>query len=133
MPEFTTGRIKKDHPYAWLWEPLEADPSFMLRAMFGAKSVYLDEKIWLCFMAKEEPWHGVLVCTDRERQPALQAEFASLLPHPVLPKWLYLPETAEDFERTATTLVRLVQRRDERLGVVPVVKKRKLREPIGLP
>jgi hypothetical protein len=67
----------------------------------------------------------VLVCTSRERQAALQTEFAALTPHPILPKWLYLPETADAFEATATKLVALARRRDPRIGITPQPRKRK--------
>lgn len=110
------------HPYAWLWEPLEAEPTFLLRAMFGAKAVYLDGRIVLCFCATEEPWRGLLVCTDRERHAALQAEIGELIVHPILTKWLYLPERVPTFERTAARLVGLVRRRDSRIGVIPKPK-----------
>lgn len=113
------------HRYAWLWEPLEMDATFVLRSMFGAKAVYLDGKLMLCFTAGEEPWRGVLVCTDRAHHAALLAEFPELAPHPILPKWLYLSEAADAFERTAARLVGLARRRDPRLGVVPQPKKRR--------
>lgn len=113
------------HRHAWLWEPLEAEAGFVLRTMFGAKAAYLDGKIVLCFCTGEEPWRGVLVPTDYAQHDALRADFPALTHHPVLKKWLYLPETADAFERTATTLVALVRRRDPRLGVVPPPKKRK--------
>jgi len=115
------------HPHQWLWEPLETDPTFVLRAMFGAKAAYLDGQLMLCFCASEEPWLGVLVCTDRDRHAALQADFPELAPHPILPKWLYLPETADSFERTAARLVALARRRDPRLGVTPQPKKKSRR------
>lgn len=118
-------QVKTLHPYAWLWEPLETEPSFMLRAMFGAKAVYLDGKIMFCFMAKIEPWRGILICTDRSHHASLQAEFLPLKPHPVLPKWLYLPETDNAFERIGERLVSLARRRDPRIGVVPPAKARK--------
>lgn len=124
-PGQSLDRVAAVHPYAWLWEPLEDDPTFVLRPMFGAKSAYLGGKIYLCFTASAEPWRGVLVCTDRERHPALLAEFPELAPHPILPKWLYLPESAPRFERIATALVALARRRDPRLGVVPKPKKSK--------
>lgn len=123
LAEGSFAKAKPVHPHAWLWEPLEEDPHFVLRAMFGAKALYLDGKLTLCFCAGEEPWRGVLACTDRERQPALQAEFPELQPHPILPKWLYLPETADTFERVAAQLVTLARRRDPRLGVTPQPKK----------
>jgi hypothetical protein len=57
------------------------------------------------------------VPTDRAHHDALRREFPDLAPHPVLGKWLYLPETADAFERTAATLVGLARRRDPRIGV----------------
>ncbi len=115
--------IRRPHPYAWLWEPLESDAAFVLRSMFGAKAAYLDGKIVLCFSAGDEPWRGVLVCTDPTRHAALQAEFPELSPHTVLPKWLYLPERHDRFETVAAALVRLARRRDPRLGVLPKPRK----------
>jgi hypothetical protein len=118
-------RIRPVHPYAWLWEPLQGDPTFVLRSMFGAKAAYLGGKLMLCFTASEEPWRGVLVCTERDHHASLQAEFPMLTPHPILPKWLYLPESAAAFESTAGRLVALARRRDPRLGVVPSARRRK--------
>lgn len=119
------GAAKPVHPHTWLWETVEQEPTFVLRTMFGTKAVYLHGLMMLCFTASEEPWRGVLVCTDRDRQPALIKEFPSLTPHQVLPKWLYLSESSSDFETTATKLVRLARAKDPRLGVVPNVRKRK--------
>ncbi|MBI5422748.1 MAG: hypothetical protein HZA32_01590 [Opitutae bacterium] len=116
---------RTSHPHAWLWEPLENEPGFVLRTMFGAKAVYLDGKIVLCFSTGDEPWRGLLLPTHREHHAALRAEFPDLVVHSVLGKWLYLPEAAASFERTAQTLVALVRRRDPRLGVVPPPKKRR--------
>jgi hypothetical protein len=87
--------------------------------MFGAKAAYLDGRIMLCFCAREEPWCGVLICTDRSHHESLAQEFAQLAPHPILPKWLYLPESHERFESVAERLVRLVRLRDPRIGVTP--------------
>lgn len=102
-----------------MWEPLEADPTFVIRAMFGTKAVYLGGKLTLCFSARVEPWRGLLVATDEARQAGLRREFPSLRAHPILAKWLYLPETVDDFEPTSVRLVDLVCRRDPRIGVVP--------------
>jgi hypothetical protein len=118
------GAAKPIHPHAWLWESVEHEPSFVLRSMFGAKAVYLHGLMMLCFCASDEPWRGILICTDRERHAALMNEFPSLTPHPVLAKWLYLPESAADFETTGTKLLRLARQRDPRVGIVPQSKKR---------
>lgn len=116
-------KAKPVHPHHWLWESLETDPGFVLKPMFGGKALYLDGKLMLYFAAKEEPWRGMLVCTEREHHAALQKEFPILAPHPVLPKWLYLPEESDSFERTAARLVTLARRRDPQIGVAPKPKK----------
>ena len=120
-----TGRTRRVHPYQWLWEPLEDDPSFLLRPMFGGKSAYLDGRLTLYFTVGEEPWRGVLVCTERAHHASLLAQFPELAPHPILPKRLYLPESADRFESAAERLVALARRRDPRLGVDPQPKRRK--------
>ncbi len=125
MREPVIGKTRRVHPYQWLWEPLETDPTFLVRPMFGGKSVYLDGRLMLYFTAGEEPWRGVLACTERAHHAALLAEFPELSAHPVLPKWLYLPESADRFESVAERLVTLARRRDSRLGVTPQPKKRK--------
>jgi hypothetical protein len=119
------GRARPVHPHAWLWEPLEAEASFVLGSMFGAKVAYLDSRLVLCFSSRQEPWRGVLVCTEREHHAALRAEFAELAPHPILPKWLYLPESADGFERVAERLVQLARERDPRIGIAPKPAKAK--------
>ena len=123
--EKTFAKVKPVHPHQWLWEPLESEPSFVLRAMFGTKAVYLDGRLLFCFCARDEPWRGVLVGTDRSHHASLLAEFPGLQPHPILPKWLYLPESAAAFERTAARLVAVARRRDARIGVTPKPKKKR--------
>jgi hypothetical protein len=113
------------HPYAWLWEPLAEEPRFVLRTMFGAKAAYLDGRIVLGFATGKEPWLGLLVPTDRAHHDALRAEFPAFVVHPILGKWLYLPESSDAFERSAAALVQLVRRRDPRVGVMPRPKKRR--------
>jgi len=117
--------MRRVHAHAWIWETLEEDPTFVLRTMFGIKVVYLDGKLVLGFAASEDPWRGILVATEKETHGALIAEFPSLAPHAVLPKWLYLPETADDFEQVAQRLVALAANRDLRIGVVPKPRKGK--------
>jgi hypothetical protein len=122
--------VRKLHRHAWLWEPLESDATFVLRSMFGAKACYLDGRIMLCFCAGDEPWCGLLVCTDRSQHAALLKEYPHLTPHPILPKWLYLPESHDQFEETGMRLVRQARRRDPRIGVTPQARstgKRKTR------
>ena len=118
------AQLKIPHRHEWLWEPLQTDPTFVLRSMFGAKAVYLGGRLMLCFCAGEEPWRGTLLCTDHAHHSALIAEFPALTPHPILPKWLYLPERAPTFEADATRLVALARQRDPRLGIEPRPRKK---------
>lgn len=112
-------RISRVHPYAWLWEPVADDPTFVLRPMFGTRALYLSGRLVLCFSARQEPWRGLLVCTERAHHASLRGDFPDLRPHPILPKWLYLREAAADFESAAEHLVRLARARDPRLGIAP--------------
>jgi hypothetical protein len=54
----------------------------------------------------------------------LRAEIPALQVHSILGKWLHLPESAEDFDAVAETLVRLALLNDARLGVEPRPKRR---------
>ena len=125
MHEGGIGRARSVHRYAWLWEPLENEASFVLGSMFGTKVVYIDGRLTLCFSAGDEPWRGVLVCTEHGHHASLQLEFPALVAHPILPKWLYLAESEDAFERVAERLVALVRQRDPRIGVAPKPRKQK--------
>ncbi|HEX2862156.1 MAG TPA: hypothetical protein VHN79_10975, partial [Lacunisphaera sp.] len=99
------------------------EPTFVFKSWFGGRSIMLRGKHQLFLATQGEPWQGVLVCTFHEHQPSMRAEFPALKPHPILGKWLYLPETAETFERDALRLVRLARAGDPRLGVGPSPRK----------
>ncbi|MBL9203848.1 MAG: hypothetical protein JNN01_02085 [Opitutaceae bacterium] len=117
--------VRPDHPLQWLADPLLEDPTFVLKSWFGGRTIMLNGLHHLFLTTQGEPWQGVLVCTAHEHQPSLLAEFPSLAPHPVLKKWLYLPESHEHFERDARRLVQLVRARDPRLGIAPSPRKKR--------
>jgi len=116
---------KQPHPLLWIAEPLQDDPSYLDKAMFGGRAVHFGGRFVLFLSWGEEPWRGVLVPTEREHHPSLIAEFPTLAPHPVLGKWLYLPEVSPTFEDDVRRLVALVRRLDPRLGVIPGAKAKK--------
>lgn len=122
---FRVKAAKPEHPLAWLAEPLLNEPSFVLKSWFGGRTIMLHGKHQLFLTTQGEPWQGVLVCTFHEHQESLRAEFPSLMQHPILKKWLYLPESAETFEQDARKLVRLVKAGDPRLGILPSPRKKK--------
>jgi hypothetical protein len=108
-----------EHPLAWLAEPLREEPDFELKSWFGGRTIMLRGRHQLYLTVQGEPWQGVLVCTEHEHQAALRAEFAALAPHPILKKWLYLPEAHEQFESVARRLVERVRLGDARIGIAP--------------
>lgn len=103
----------------WILEPLEREAGYTHRKMFGADAAYLDGLLYLIVADRDDPWNGVMVCTSQDRHAALLADLPQLLPHPVLGKWLYLPQSDEAFEATAAVLAELAVARDPRMGVAP--------------
>lgn len=97
--------------------------------MFGAQACYLNDLLVLVLSDSEEPWRGVLVPCEREQHSAIQREFPALAPHPVLPKWLYLPEASTHFERDAEAIVIRIRRLDARFGIIPPAKRRGAAKP----
>ncbi len=118
--------VKPEHPLQWLADPFLDDPTFVLKSWFGGRTIMLDNRHQLFLTTQGEPWQGVLVCTFHEHQPSLMAEIPSLKPHPVLGKWLYLPESHDHFERDARRLVQLIRKRDPRIGILPSPRKKKI-------
>jgi hypothetical protein len=120
-------RPKAVNRHRWVFEPLEDLPGFVERRMFGALAGYLNGLLVLVLCDGEEPWRGVMVPAERENHAALIAAFPVLSPHPILGKWLYLPEACATFERDAEQIVARIRRLDPLIGTVPVRKKRKAR------
>jgi hypothetical protein len=118
-------KAKRQHPLQWILEPLEAEPSFFQKHMFGCQAAYLHGRLFLVLAAKQEPWDGLLVCTSHDFHAELMGEYPGLQPHPVLPKWLYLAQSSSEFEETAQQLVLQVLKNDMRMGVEPAVRGRK--------
>ena len=111
------------HRFAWLLEELRGEEGYVERAMFGCLAVYLHGRMMLALAARgRDPWQGLLLPTDHERQHALRSDHPSLRVHPVLGKWLYLAESSPDFEETALALAALARADDPRLGIEPGVR-----------
>lgn len=120
MRKSTARRINRHH---WVLEPLLELPSCLVRPMFGCEACYFNGLIVLVLADKDEPWRGVLVPVERESHPAITRDFPALAPHPVLPKWLYLPEAASSFEPDAEAIVERIRQLDPRFGVLPEKKR----------
>lgn len=119
-------KAQRSHPFHWVVEPLLEEPSYIERAMFGCKGCYLYGRLVLVLAARRrEPWNGLLVPTERQYHKSLRREHKSLVIHPILKKWLYLPESKDEFEETARTLAECILANDPRIGVEPKRKSSK--------
>jgi hypothetical protein len=124
MVEFG-DRAFKPHPLHWVVEPLMDEPSYLEKSMFGCRACYLHGRLILVLASRDkEPWEGLLIPTEKEFHESLMNEFPGLMAHPVLGKWLYIPEDTEEFEEFASKLVDLIARDDPRIGVIPKPRKR---------
>ncbi len=122
---FQARPARPEHPLAWLVEPLLGEPTFVFKAWFGGRTVTLDGRHRLVLTTQGEPWQGVLVCTEHAHHASLLAEIRTLVPHPILGKWLYLSENAPTFERDARRLVQLARTRDPRIGILPAARRKR--------
>jgi len=117
----------------WVFQALEDHPSFFTKRMFGGLAVYLFGRQMMVLVEPTKTgrwnWHGVLICTDRERQPAIVEEFPQLAPHDILGKWLYLDSRHEDFEPTMERVAEAIARGDPRFGIQPQAEKKKVGSP----
>jgi hypothetical protein len=112
-------KARRSNRHSWLLEALLELPECVVRPMFGCQACYFNGLLVLVLADSEEPWRGVLVPVERENQAAIIRDFPALAPHPVLPKWLYLPEACASFEGDAQRLVERIRRLDPRFGVLP--------------
>ncbi|WP_277182516.1 hypothetical protein [Caballeronia sp. BR00000012568055] len=107
----------------WIFDAFEHDETYFRKRMFGCDAAYIDGLLCLIAADRDAPFNGLLVCTSKERHDALMEEMPALKPHPVIGKWLYVPQADADFEDAAARLTALVLARDERIGVEPTPRK----------
>ena len=117
------ARLRR-HRYGGLVDALTEEPSLLVSTMFGCVACYLHGRLVLGLTDRRPPWRGLLVPTAHEHHAALLADVAGLVVHPVLGKWLYLPESVGCFEESADALVTLARRGDPRVGVESAGAKR---------
>lgn len=126
---FAPPRKKRTSPRAnsllWILDPLERDAGYANRKMFGSDAAYLDGLLCLIAVDRDDPWNGLLVCTSQQHHAALMDEMPGLRPHPVLGKWLYVPQDDEAFEAIARRTGALALARDPRIGVEPRPRRRR--------
>lgn len=112
-------RAPRPNSLLWVFDPLERDPGYLLKKMFGCDAAYLDGRLCLVAADRDAPWDGLLVGTSQAHHASLTGDIPNLQPHAVLGKWLYIPQQDESFEAAAQQLVSLTLARDPRIGVAP--------------
>ena len=117
-----TRHKKKVQPLRWVIESLEEERSYLEKSMFGCLAVYLHGRLSLLLTSGEEPWNGLLIPTDHQFHDSIRRDYQNVFQHPVLKKWLYLPEASEDFESDAQKIVEAIRMNDPRFGVEPKEK-----------
>lgn len=124
------------------FEDLQEHESFLSRRMFGGLAIYFNGLLVSVLM--ESPgeksyrgknfnfdiWDGIMIPTSREFHILLQKDLPDLVQHPVLGKWLYLPQQTEHFEESLSQVITLIKRRNYRIGIIPAQKKVKAMPPI---
>jgi hypothetical protein len=122
------------------FEDLERDSSFATKPMFGCLAVYYrglnvaviaadpGEKSFRNTKYAFDIWDGILLPTTRDAHSSLTLDFPDLREHPVLGKWLYLPQQTEGFEDILMKLVLQIRKGDLRLGIVPGTKQKKAKK-----
>ena len=115
----------------WIEALLPKD--FIRKPMFGGFAYYSDNRMVLAMFESQEPrsnWNGCLFPSEREFHSAILKKFSYLSNHPVLPKWLYLPQDSENFETHAEDLLKEIRRRSPFFGVIPKAKKAKQKNSV---
>jgi hypothetical protein len=114
----------------WIVQAFEDHPSFFTKRMFGGLAVYLFGRQMMVLVEPTKTgrwqWHGVLICTEHAHHPAIIGEFPQLTPHDVLKKWLFIDSRHADFEPTIERVSRSIARDDERFGIHPRPRKRRV-------
>jgi hypothetical protein len=106
------------------------------KSMFGGFGYYLNDKLILVIFEDEYTksykkikmdyalWNGCMFPVEREHHSVILNKFDFLINHPVLPKWLYLPQDSESFEENVRIVIQEVRRENSHFGVIPKAKRK---------
>jgi len=114
----------------WIFDAFEHDATYIRKRMFGSDAAYVGGLLCLVAVDRDAPWNGLLVCTSQQRHASLVDEIQALRPHPVLKKWLYIPQNDPAFETVVEQVTMLVRSHDPRVGVEPKPRKRGKKETL---
>ena len=119
------------------FEDLSNHDTFYFKKFFGGLSIYVFGKM-VAFLAehpgdknfrgkkfKVDVWNGCLIPSVHENHLELLKLLKGTLIHPVIEKWLYLPQQSKHFEDSMIKLVELIKRKSILIGIEPSLKVKK--------
>ncbi|KYG62433.1 hypothetical protein AZI86_16505 [Bdellovibrio bacteriovorus] len=128
---------KEPQELKWI-ENLLPEGGYRRRGMFGGFGYYVDDKIVLLIFESEggsrtykkktynfDLWNGCMFPVDHELQEKALQQCPFLVPHPILPKWLYLPLHTENFDDLVEEVITRVFRPNSFWGSIPKPKGKK--------
>lgn len=116
----------------WVEELLPQD--YFRKKMFGGFAYYHNEKLLLLIFESEghteyrgthydfEIWNGCMFPVEKEHQHSVLKQFSFLIQHPILPKWLYIPQNTEDFEFHVQSIMKELRKENPLFGTFPKTK-----------
>jgi len=121
-------KISKSIPFNFVIENLlSAHP--IIKPMFGAHALYIDNKIILMLRDKKDEDRGIWIATTFEHHKSLKKNFPTMRSIKVFgsteSSWQMLPADSDDFETSVNLLCDFILKRDTRIGRIPKPKKKK--------
>lgn len=119
------------------FEDLSTQDSFYLKKFFRGLTIYVfgkavaylsnrpGDKSFRGKRYKIDIWNGCLIPTNREYHAELLKLLKGTLVHPVIEKWLYLPQNSDHFEDSMNQLLEMIKRKNPLIGIETQLKPRK--------
>lgn len=118
--------VNKNIPFSFIFDyllPLE----IKIKPMFGMWSIYIDDKIMLILRQRDKnpQMNGVWIATHKEFHQSLKKDILVLTSiSSDENEWLLLPEETIHFEASARKVCDLILKKDNRIGRMPIPKKK---------
>lgn len=115
------------------WIEDQLPESFNRRAMFGGFAYYDGPFLKLIlFEGSSDRWNGCMFPAEKEHHPKLLQQFPFLVNHSILPKWLYLSLSDEDFDDHAKKVIRELAKPQSLWGTIPDRKKKAQKKSVKI-
>lgn len=114
---------------------------FIRKPMFGGYAYYVGpllvlvlfespgDRVYKNKIVDFDLWNGCMFPAEKHKHEKIRALFPNLIVHPILGKWLYLPQQAEDFETQVAQIIKQLRRNLDLFGTIPKQKKMKSTSP----